>query len=304
MAKSLLHRPLLGAHVSAAGGLWNAIDNGEKLGAECIQIFGASPRSYTAKLPTAETIVRFQQRLKESPIKKVYQHGAYLVNLGSADTATLKRSIGNLAAHLEIANLIGSEGVIFHVGSPNGGDRPAALASAAGAMKEILGKIKGPAQLIMENSGSVKKIGGSIADLEWIFKKVNDPRLKICIDTAHAFEAGLIEAYTPANIKKFFGAWDEAVGLENVVALHANDSKTLYNSQNDKHENIGQGYIGIAGFRALAGFAAKPQNRLTHTSWFLEVPGFPAGGGSASGGDGKQNGPDKQNMDLLKSCFG
>lgn len=285
MVKKL--RPLLGAHVPAAGGLWNAVDHGEAIGAECIQIFGASPRSYTATLPGPEVVNRFKERLSKSSIKAVYQHGAYLVNLGSDDSATLKRSIGNLAAHMQIAELIGSRGVIFHVGSPNGGDRKAALDRAVIAMKEVLKKAPGGAQLIMENSGSVKKIGGSIEELGYLLKEVHSPRVKVCVDTAHSLEAGLIESYTPANVKKFFDSWDKEVGIKNIVAIHANDSKTPYNSQNDKHENIGEGFIGMEGFRALAS-----EKRIAHCACFLEVPGF----------DG--NGSDKKNMDRIKQCFG
>jgi deoxyribonuclease-4 len=280
-------RPLLGAHVSAAGGLTNAIVNGERIGAECVMIFGASPRSYAAKLPTDEQARFFKASLKKSSIQTVYQHGAYLPNLGTSDPEAMRKSILNLATHLEIANAIGSGGVIFHVGSPNGGDRQEALDRAALAMKEVLKKVKGPAQLIMENSGSVKKIGGSIEDLAYLFEAVNDSRVKVCVDTAHAFESGLIESYTPANIKKFFDAWDKAIGIENIVALHINDSKTPYNSQNDKHENLGEGCIGLDGFKNLA-----KEKRLSHTVWFLEVPGF------------DNEGPDKKNMDILKSCFG
>jgi deoxyribonuclease-4 len=285
--------PLLGAHVSAAGGLYKAIENGERIGAECVQIFGASPRSYAASLPTPDAVKLFKDRLGNSPIKSVYQHGAYLVNLGSSDVMTIKKSVANLSAHLQIANLIGSEGLVFHVGSPNGEDRKEALDRAVEAMKEVLKKVthsagsgQAGAFLVMENSGSQKKIGGSITDLEYLFKKVADSRVKICIDTAHSFESGLIESYTPVNIKKFFDAWDSAVGIENVVALHANDSKTPYNSQNDKHENIGEGFIGIDGFKNLA-----KEKMISHTRWFLEVPGF------------DDLGPDKRNMDLLKSCF-
>lgn len=256
------------------------------MGAECIQIFGASPRSYFATLPPTEVVADFKNRLEKSSIQAVYLHGAYLVNLGSSDTATLNRSIGNLKAHYQIANLLGAGGLIFHVGSPNAGDRQEALERAAGAMKEVLGQVKGDSFLVMENSGSLKKIGGSIADLEYLFKKVNDSRVKICIDTAHAFESGMIESYTPVNIKKFFDAWDSAVGIKNVVALHANDSKTEYNSQHDQHENIGQGYIGLDGFKNLG-----KEKRLAHMSLFLEVPGY----------DGE--GPDKKNLDVLKKCF-
>ena len=263
-------------------------------------IFGASPRSYTASLPSVESVAVFKKRLKESSIKSVCQHGAYLPNLGTADPDAMRKSIANLSAHLQIANLIGSSGVIFHVGSPNGGELKDALERAAAAMKEVLKRVdavgsssgSGRAQLIMENSGSVKKIGGRISDLEFLFKKVGDSRVKVCVDTAHSFEAGLIESYTPANITKFLNEWDSAVGLENIPALHINDSKTEYNSQNDKHENLGEGFIGLSGFRALARHVGQArESRLSHTSWFLEVPGF------------DEMGPDKRNMDILKSCF-
>lgn len=286
-------KPLLGTHVTVArrggqaGGFINGIIKGESIGAECIQFFGASPRSYAAALPSDEVVKNFKERLKHSSIKSIYLHGAYLVNLGSTDSATLKRSIGNLTAHLKIANLLGAGGLIFHVGSPNGGDRQEALARAAGAIKEVLKGAPGESYLVMENSGSLKKLGGSIADLEFLFKKVNDPRLKICIDTAHALESGLIELYTPANIKKFFDAWDKAVGVKNIVAMHANDSQTEYNSQHDRHENIGKGYIGLDGFRNLS-----KEKRIAHVNFFMEVPGY----------DGE--GSDKRNMDVLKQCFG
>ena len=287
---------MLGAHVSAArsagaggaarDGLINAIYNGEQIGAECIQIFGASPRSYQATLPTTDAANRFKSALAASSIQAVYQHGAYLVNLGSESADTLRKSITNLAAHLSIANLIGSRGVVFHVGSPNGGDRAAALERAAKAMKAVLKEVSGPAHLIMENSGSIKKIGGSISDLEYLFRAVSDSRVRICLDTAHTLESGMITEYTPKAITALIDAWEAATMPGAITVLHANDSKTPYNSQNDKHENIGDGYIGYAGFENLA-----KEKRLQGTCIFLEVPGITG------------TGPDKENMDRLKRCF-
>jgi deoxyribonuclease-4 len=96
----------------------------------------------------------------------------------------------------------------------------------------------------------------------------------------------MIDAYTPAKIEKLFDEWDKEVGIENIVALHVNDSKTAYDSHHDRHENIGEGYIGLAGFKNLA-----KEKRLAHTAWLLEVPGF------------DDEGPDKKNVDILKSLF-
>jgi endonuclease IV len=106
------------------------------------------------------------------------------------------------------------------------------------------------------------------------------------LDTAHAFESGIIREYGAPEIKRFIDEWDKAVGLGNIVAIHANDSKTPWNSHNDRHENIGAGHIGLQGFRVLA-----KEKRLWDKAWLLEVPGF------------KNEGPDKKNVDILKKCF-
>ena len=139
----------------------------------------------------------------------------------------------------------------------------------------------------MENAaGGGEKIGKTAGELAYLLKKVNSKRVKICLDTAHAFESGIIKEYKSDGIKKFLDEWDKEIGLENITALHANDSKTLWNSHHDRHENIGAGYIGLAGFKALA-----REKRLWNKAWLLEVPGF------------DNEGPDKKNMDILKSCF-
>jgi len=140
---------------------------------------------------------------------------------------------------------------------------------------------------VIENSaGGGAKIGSSPEEIGDILARVKSPRLKVCWDTAHAFEAGRIERYDEANVGYLVDRLHKSVGIQNVVALHVNDSKTPFNSRHDRHENLGEGYIGIDGFRALAG-----EKRLHHAAWILEVPGF----------DGE--GPDKRNIEILKNCF-
>lgn len=280
-------RPLLGAHVSAAGGPYKALERGDELGAEVIQIFGASPRTWSAPLPKAADLKLYQEARGKTKVQEVYLHAAYLVNIGTAEPVLRARSIKNLSQHLAIAEALGAEGLIFHPGS--GGDQlpEEAITKTIEGMQQVLEAVPGKAMLIMENTaGGGKKIGGTPEELGLLLKGVKSPRIKVCIDTAHAFEAGIIEQYTQEGITEFFDAWDEYVGLENVVALHINDSKTPYKSHHDRHENLGKGFIGLDGFRALA-----KEKRLAHTAWMLEVPGF------------EGMGPDKQNMDILKGCF-
>jgi apurinic endonuclease APN1 len=279
--------PNIGGHVSAAGGLWHAFENAETIGATAIQIFGASPQSYAFKLPDKETVTKFKTAWEKSGVKSVFLHGAYLVNLASPEPMARKRSVANLTGHLAIAHALGANGVIFHVGS--GKDvmsKEEALKLAAKEMKEVLKNVPHTPLIIENAAGGGDKVGATPDNVGALMRLIKSPRVKVCIDTAHAFEAGLIERYEPKEIKTFLDEWDKEVGLKNVVALHVNDSKTAFNSRHDRHENIGEGFIGLNGFKNLA-----KEKRLWDKAWLLEVPGF------------EDMGPDKKNVEILKSCF-
>ena len=291
--------PIIGAHVSAAGGLRKTIANAKKIGANCIQIFGASPRTYEVKMPAAEEVKKYKEELKQSGIGPVFLHAAYLVNLASPNHYIREQSIKNLAGHLQIAEMIGAQGLIFHIGSrlrPNpefsGLGTTArqagkeAMELTVKGMRQVLKNVPGRTQLIMENTaGGGGSIGRDAEEIGAVLKKAKSSRVKVCIDTAHAFEAGMITEYTTTNVKKFLDELDKYVGFKNIAAFHINDSKTLAGSHHDRHENIGQGHIGLAGFKNLA-----RDRRMKDMPWILEVPGF------------DDNGPDKKNIDILKKC--
>ena len=273
--------------MSSSGGLYKAIENAEAIGARCIQIFGASPRGWVAHARGKEDIMRYRTALEASNVKAIYLHAAYLVNLASPAADLRKKSVKSLSDHLAIAEAIGANGLIFHIGSGKELPKEEAFKMAIEGMKAVLKAVPGKAQLVIENAaGGGQKIGANAKDIGAIMRAVGFKRVKVCFDTAHAFEAGLIDEYTPAKTKKLFDEWEKEVGMENIVALHVNDSKTVFNSHHDRHENIGEGHIGLAAFKNLA-----REKRIAHTAWLLEVPGF----------DGM--GPDKKNVDLLKSCL-
>jgi len=276
--------PIIGAHVSAAGGYKNAIKKAKEIGAECIQIFGASPRTYEVKMPGAEEVRQYKEELKPSGIAPVFLHAAYLVNLASPNHYIREQSIKNLTGHLKIAEMIGAQGLIFHIGSGKDSSRAEAIKKTAEGMKKVLSAQAGAAKRIMENTaGGGNSIGDTAEEIGEVFKKTGSKRVGVCIDTAHAFEAGMISEYTPANVKKFLSELDKYIGFKNIVTFHINDSKTLAGSHHDRHENIGKGYIGLAGFKNLA-----HDQRMKNMPWILEVPGF------------DDNGPDKKNIDILK----
>ncbi|MBI2036853.1 MAG: deoxyribonuclease IV [Candidatus Liptonbacteria bacterium] len=279
--------PAIGAHVSAAGRLSLAIDRARNIGAECIQLFGASPQQWTARMPREADTEDFKKRRAESGIGPAYLHAAYLVNLASPDQALRERSERSLADHLKIAEMLGAEGLIFHVGSGKELPKEEAVRYVVGAMQRVLEAAPGAAELVIENSaGGGQKIGSSLEEIAHVIRHVGSPRVKTCFDTAHAFEAGLIERYDREGVARLIGRLDATVGLRALVALHVNDSKTAFNSHHDRHENIGEGQIGLDGFRELA-----KRTELHDKAWILEVPGF------------ENAGPDRRNIELLKSCF-
>lgn len=277
---------LIGAHVSAAGGLSNAVANAQTIGVNCLQIFGASPRQWTAKQPSPEEIKKYQAALSAAGLGPVFLHAAYLVNLGSPNSNLRKKSVESLTAHLKITNAIGAEGLIFHVGSSKGTPPEKAVKFIIEGVKQVLKNIPGNSKLILENDAGGGAKVGDLKQIGQIIKTVKSSRLGVCYDTAHGFESGLINEYTPAKIKTFLKEFDRLIGLKHLIALHVNDSKTAAGSHHDRHANIGEGFIGLAGFRHLAKVPA-----LRRLPWILEVPGF----------DG--NGPDQKNIDILKKLF-
>jgi len=279
--------PSIGAHVSVAGGLYNAFINAEKIGATCVQIFGASPRSWHGRLQTEAELKKYFEAKKLSQVGNVYLHACYLVNLGSDKIENRQNSIASLVDHMQIAKQLEARGVVFHLGSSMGGSKEEALEFTVAGMKQILKEVSGDTWLIMENSaGGGHKLGLEFSEVGEIMKKVGSNRVKVCLDTAHIFEAGGIEDYTKPKVKKLFDDFEQHIGLDKLVALHINDSKTPYNSHHDRHENIGDGHIGLDGFINLAN-----DKRLHDKDWILEVPGF------------DNLGPDKENIDILRKCF-
>jgi len=280
-------RPKIGAHVSVSGGIFNCVENAKKIEAETIQIFGSSPQKWQTKIPPKEEIKKFKNALVGSGLEPVFLHASYLVNLASPNPNLIEMSVKNLAEHLKIAELLDAKGLIFHVGSATTSKKEDAIDRAAKAIKKVMEGFQGKAFLIMENAaGGGQKIGTTIHELEYLFKKVRSKKLKICIDTAHAFEAGIIDNFGQKEIKKLFNEMDEKIGIDNIAALHINDSKTPAGSKHDRHENIGEGYIGLEGFQNLA-----KEKRAGNIPWILEVPGF----------DG--SGPDQKNINILRSLF-
>lgn len=273
----------IGAHVSAAGSLDLLFERAQAIGAEATQFFITPPQQWLQTKHSEEVFSKFKEQAKKTQIEPNFIHATYLINLATQNPEHLKKSIDWLTYSQKTAEKLGVDGTIFHIGSSGKGDREEGIKQVIRAVEEIL-KNSGQVDLILETSaGSGNTIGDKFAELGQIIRGVGDSRIKVCLDTQHTFASGYdwrSKEGTETAVEEF----DREVGLDKLVVIHANDSKTELDSKKDRHENIGEGFIGIEGFKNIINNPA-----FKNLPFILEVPGF------------DNSGPDKKNIELLRS---
>jgi deoxyribonuclease-4 len=279
----------IGAHVSTAGGLGKGIERAQAMGAETIQIFGAPPQTWRRRAYSPQEAEAFRAQAAAADIWPVFIHGVYLVNLATSKPENLIKSQDALIADMVLSSAIGAKGVIFHIGSHRGVGYEKVFGQIVDSVRRVLAETPDDTWLILENSaGMGDSIGRRFSELASIMKEVASPRLKVCFDTQHAFSSGY-DVATASGLAETVDEFEREVGLAYLVAIHANDSKCPLGGGVDRHENIGEGHIGRAGFEVIMAHAA-----FRELPFLLEVPGFPKEGR-------KPEGPDKENVDRLKA---
>ena len=272
----------IGAHVGASGGLATAFERAAAIGAETIQIFGAPPQMWRRRKIRPDECEAFRAAMAETGIEPVFLHGPYLINLATEKPEQLTKSTDALSEDLRLASAIGAKGVIFHVGSHKGVGFAKRLPQIKKALKQVLKDTPDDAWIILENSaGQGGSVGSKLEELAAIIAAVGSDRLKVCLDTEHAYAAGYNLADSDA-LEETMALFDREIGLSRLVAVHANDSKIELGGGVDRHENIGEGHIGRAGFEVIMAHTA-----FREVPFLLEVPGF------------EKEGPDKPNVDIL-----
>lgn len=271
----------IGAHVSTAGGLRNAIDAGKNIGAEALQIFPSAPLQWKIRGWSDEDCAWFKAEWPKN-FKQVIFHGIYLTNLAADSAENLAKTKTALIETLTLASKIGVVGTIFHPGNYNNGEILHKDQIKA-AIKEILDDTPNEAMLVFENSAG-STMGGKLEDLAWLIDVSSDKsRVAVCLDTCHAFAAGY-DIKTKDGYEAYVKEVDRLIGLDKVFCWHFNDSKFELGAKRDRHENIGEGFLGAEPFGNILN-----DPRWAHLASYLEVPGF----------DNK--GPDKQNVEVLDS---
>ena len=250
-----------GAHVSAADGISKTIDRVEEIGGNAVQVFTQSPRMWRPTEHTKEEVKRFRRRRREARIKAVSCHALYLVNLASRDATVREQSLSALRATMETADAIGSEAVVFHVGSHLGLGFDDAVELVEPALRELLELTTDKLWLCMENAaGAGGTIGRSIAELATLTDAADrHPRLGLCLDSCHWWASGVDVTDTDA-LAAALEDLDARVGLDRVRVLHVNDSQTALGSNRDRHAIVGEGVIadGLATFLGHPAFKGLP----------------------------------------------
>jgi deoxyribonuclease-4 len=259
----------IGTHVSVAGGLWNAPVNAAKVGAEVFQIFSRSPHGGPVKEITPDVQKQFQAEMEKNGFDTCYIHTPYFINFSSAKSNIYHGSISVVRQELERGSLIGAKAIMTHLGSFGEYTEEEGLERVAAGIAKVLDGYKGTTQLLLEiSAGAGRIVGDTFEELAAILdnKKLKGQNIGICLDTCHLFASGY-DLTDKKTVDKTLKQFDELIGYDKLVMVHSNDSKAECGKHLDRHEHIGQGKIGLEGFKLLA--KHKIFGKL---DWILETP--------------------------------
>lgn len=261
------HGPPLGAHVSTTGGVAQAPARADLIGATAMQIFTKTPNQWKEPIIDEVAAGAFRAALATSGVQFTNSHDSYLINLASPDPAIRGRSIESFECELTRCHTLGLDALCSHPGNFID-DRASGIARNADAITQGLERRPGRTRLLMElTAGQGTVIGSTFEEMAALLRLIPaalQPRLGVCLDTAHIFSAGydLIDAYDGV-----WTAFDDLIGLDRLGLMHLNDSKVPFGSKKDRHELIGVGTIGTTPFARIMN-----DPRLAHVPKVLETP--------------------------------
>jgi deoxyribonuclease-4 len=279
----------IGLHTSIAGALERSAIKAGELGANTFQIFTSSPRQWKASVPSAPAIKLLNVWREKYDLTPLVIHDNYLINLASANEGIRKQSIEAFRGELVRGIAVGAEYLVAHPGNYKGQTIEEGIFHfLQGVTTAAEGLPLGKLMLLIEcTAGAGAQIGGRLEELAIIREhaaKMTHLPVGFCLDTCHLLASGYNIA-TEEGLKETVAHADRILGLDNVRVIHANDSKGTLGSHVDRHEHIGQGYIGMDGFRRIL-----THPKLRNKAFILETPV-------------DKDGDEKRNLDTLKSLW-
>jgi len=256
----------LGAHISSAKPFSDSVLRAKEIGCECMQIFANPPQRWNPIPIPDEEVNRFLKLQENYQIEPVIVHSIYLVNFASTNPFFYEQSIKSLIDDMNKASQLNALGANTHLGSTKGGEFKDCLPKITQAIRQILAATSNVNFIIENSAGAGNIMGDTLTEIGQIIKELDRGRVKVLIDTAHAFESGY-DIRTRAGLEDFLGELEQEIGLDLLVGFHLNDSKTPLDSKRDRHADIGKGEIGIEAFKFLLSYP-----KLTDKFGILETP--------------------------------
>ena len=241
----------LGVHVSIAGKISGAVERAHELGCDAMQIFSRNPRVWAAKALDPDETARFRELRERFGVSTLVVHASYLINLATAEGALKRRSVEALADELDRADRLGADYLVVHVGSCSDGGSAEGVERVREALAQVLASGRWSTQLLLEDTaGERGDVGANLEEIGSILNGLpGGERIGVCLDTCHLFAAGY-DISKPDGVERVARLVKETIGLDRVKVIHGNDSKKGLNCRVDRHQHIGQGGIGLKGFRA------------------------------------------------------
>jgi deoxyribonuclease-4 len=259
---------LIGAHVSTAGGLHNAVDRAVDLECDAIQIFHQSPRAWRPTNFGPDDFAVFNEKFEASRVNSTVIHAVYLINTATPDETIREKSFNSLLHAVRLGDAIGAAGVVLHAGSRKKDPIDEAVARSGEVVREVLAESDHCPILFENTAGTQGPLGRDFDELAMLVEAAGaGDRIGICIDCCHLFASGF-DILTPDALGTVVDDLDRAVGLDRLVALHVNDSAVPQGANRDKHADVGDGEMGADG---IATFLSEP--RFEDLPAVLETPG-------------------------------
>ena len=260
---------ILGAHMSIAGGVDKALWRGKEVGCDTVQLFTKNANQWLAKPLTQEEIEVFHNAQQQTGIRPVAAHDSYLINLASPDKRLYERSIEALSQELSRAEVLGLPYLVTHPGSYVGSGEKEGLHRIVQGINLLYQMDEGMKVMILleTTAGQGTNLGYRFEHFAKIIEMIEkDEKIGVCFDTCHVFASGY-DLSTPNGYEATFEEFHRIIGLDRLKVVHINDSKTPCGTRIDRHEHIGQGYLGSEFFRTLLNDA-----RFKNIPAILETP--------------------------------
>jgi deoxyribonuclease-4 len=241
---------MLGAHLSIAGGMHNALLSAEKLGCDTVQVFTKNQQQWRCPPLTQPVIEAWKTHLARLKFKRTVSHDSYLINLAATNEVFWRQSVELFVEELRRCDVLGIPYLVTHPGAHMGAGEQAALTKIVAALDVIHSMLPASRAItcLEVTAGQGSCLGCRLEHLAEIIERVKQPRrVAVCLDTAHLFAAGY--DFRGRKYARFRKEVEKTIGLSRVKVLHLNDSKKPLGSRVDRHEHIGRGMIGVEGFK-------------------------------------------------------